>query len=190
MSIVRQNFLLQLGNFYGILKGGEESGAVVVRFFGIFFAFFQSSAIWGALISSIGKPSSCYLSYCAMIMLKNLSAALSDCSFLFIFCPPSQWEEKSMEPSSSIRGSDAYPMQLFRFLSLLKSLFAHSSWARQEPNQRHHWRRRTLSRLPRTFGNLRRKLLSRSCGREDEECDGRRSWAKRKLGKQTVASAM
>ena len=48
-----QNFP-QLGNFYGALTGGEAD-AVVVRFFGIFFAFFQSSAIWGALISSIGK---------------------------------------------------------------------------------------------------------------------------------------
>ena len=58
-----KTFSPQLGNLYGALSGngggGDRAGggaeAVVVRFFGIFFAFFQSSAVWGALISSIGK---------------------------------------------------------------------------------------------------------------------------------------
>ena len=51
-----KTFLMQLGNSYGALVGAETE-AIVVRFFGIFFAFFQSSAIWGALISSTGKSS-------------------------------------------------------------------------------------------------------------------------------------
>ena len=47
-------YLTQVGNKYADLIG-ENTEVIVVRFFGIFFLAFQSSSIWGNIISSAGK---------------------------------------------------------------------------------------------------------------------------------------
>lgn len=44
-------YLTQVGNKYAELTG-ENSEVVITRFFGIFFLFFQSTQVWGNLISS------------------------------------------------------------------------------------------------------------------------------------------
>lgn len=44
-------YLTQVGNKYAELTG-EDSEVVITRFFGIFFLFFQSTQVWGNLISS------------------------------------------------------------------------------------------------------------------------------------------
>lgn len=44
--------LTHIGYQYAELTGRKNAEVVIVRFFGIFFLFFQSSAIWGNLISS------------------------------------------------------------------------------------------------------------------------------------------
>ena len=47
-------YLSQVGNIYGELTD-QPVEPIIVKFFGIFFLFFQSSSIWGNLISSAGK---------------------------------------------------------------------------------------------------------------------------------------
>ena len=47
-------YLSQVGNIYGELTN-QPVEPIIVKFFGIFFLFFQSSSIWGNLISSAGK---------------------------------------------------------------------------------------------------------------------------------------
>ena len=47
-------YLSQVGNIYGELTS-QPVEPIIVKFFGIFFLFFQSSSIWGNLISSAGK---------------------------------------------------------------------------------------------------------------------------------------
>lgn len=44
--------LTHIGYQYSQLTGAKDAEVVIVRFFGIFFLFFQSSSIWGNLISS------------------------------------------------------------------------------------------------------------------------------------------
>merc|ERR1719259_426748 len=44
-------YLTQVGNRYAELSGVPVE-PIIVRFFGIFFLFFQSSSVWGHLISS------------------------------------------------------------------------------------------------------------------------------------------
>lgn len=44
--------LTHIGYQYSNLTGRKDAEVVIVRFFGIFFLFFQSSSIWGNLISS------------------------------------------------------------------------------------------------------------------------------------------
>merc|ERR1712001_364218 len=44
-------YLTQVGNRYAELSGVAVE-PIIVRFFGIFFLFFQSSSVWGHLISS------------------------------------------------------------------------------------------------------------------------------------------
>ncbi|CAL4160007.1 unnamed protein product, partial [Meganyctiphanes norvegica] len=46
------NFTFKVGNKYARLTD-EKNEVVITRFFGIFFLFFQSSQIWGSLISSL-----------------------------------------------------------------------------------------------------------------------------------------
>ncbi|CAL8144817.1 unnamed protein product [Orchesella dallaii] len=46
-------YLTHIGHEYAKITGVENSEPIIVRFFGIFFLFFQSSAIWGHLISSV-----------------------------------------------------------------------------------------------------------------------------------------
>ncbi len=46
-------YLTQVGHRYAEITG-QASEQVIVRFFGIFFLLFQSSAIWGNIISSEG----------------------------------------------------------------------------------------------------------------------------------------
>lgn len=41
--------------FSGLSKSGAKSEDVVVRFFSIFFFFYQAAQVWGNLISSSGK---------------------------------------------------------------------------------------------------------------------------------------
>ncbi|KAB7500965.1 hypothetical protein Anas_12188 [Armadillidium nasatum] len=43
----------KVGELYGQISG-ENSEVIITRFFGIFFLFFQSSQVWGNLISSTG----------------------------------------------------------------------------------------------------------------------------------------
>lgn len=45
-------YLTHIGHQYTKLTGGKDAEVVIVRLFGIFFLFFQSSSIWGNLISS------------------------------------------------------------------------------------------------------------------------------------------
>lgn len=45
-------YLTHVGHQYTQLTGGADPEVIIVRFFGIFFLFFQSSMIWGNLISS------------------------------------------------------------------------------------------------------------------------------------------
>ena len=47
-------YLTQVGNIYAELTN-QAVEPIIVKFFGIFFLFFQSSSIWGNLISSAGK---------------------------------------------------------------------------------------------------------------------------------------
>ena len=47
-------YLSQIGNIYGELTN-QPVEPILVKFFGIFFFFFQSNRIWGNLISSAGK---------------------------------------------------------------------------------------------------------------------------------------
>merc|ERR1712001_693575 len=47
-------YLTQVGNRYAELSGVPVE-PIIVRFFGIFFLFFQSSSVWGNLISSSSK---------------------------------------------------------------------------------------------------------------------------------------
>ncbi len=46
-------YLTQVGKRYAVLAG-EKSELSISRFFGFFFMVFQTSQIWGNLISSIG----------------------------------------------------------------------------------------------------------------------------------------
>ncbi|RXG60864.1 UNC93-like protein [Armadillidium vulgare] len=45
------SYLTQVGELYGNIVG-EDSEVIITRFFGIFFLFFQSSQVWGNIISS------------------------------------------------------------------------------------------------------------------------------------------
>ena len=45
--------IIQIGERYAKLTSVDVE-AIIVRFFGIFFLFFQSSSVWGNLISSLG----------------------------------------------------------------------------------------------------------------------------------------
>ncbi len=47
-------YLTLMGNLYGALTDTDVE-VVIVRFFGIFFAIFQSGGLWGNLISSLGE---------------------------------------------------------------------------------------------------------------------------------------
>lgn len=47
-------YLSQVGAIYGELTDSPVE-PIIVKFFGIFFLFFQSSTIWGNLIASGGK---------------------------------------------------------------------------------------------------------------------------------------
>ena len=58
-------YLSQIGNVYGELTN-QPVEPILVKFFGIFFFFFQSNRIWGNLISSAGK---------VLCLLKSLKAA-------------------------------------------------------------------------------------------------------------------
>ena len=45
--------IIQIGERYAKLTSVDVE-SIIVRFFGIFFLFFQSSSVWGNLISSLG----------------------------------------------------------------------------------------------------------------------------------------
>lgn len=45
-------YLTHIGHQYTKLTGASDAEVIIVRLFGIFFLFFQSSSIWGNLISS------------------------------------------------------------------------------------------------------------------------------------------
>jgi hypothetical protein len=45
----------QVGNRYAALIGDNSAEPSITRFFGVFFMVFQTSQIWGNLISSLGK---------------------------------------------------------------------------------------------------------------------------------------
>ena len=45
--------MIQIGERYAKLTS-VDAESIIVRFFGIFFLFFQSNAVWGNLISSLG----------------------------------------------------------------------------------------------------------------------------------------
>ena len=57
-------FFFQVGSIYGELTDSPVE-PIIVKFFGIFFLFFQSSSIWGNLISSAGKE--IYILLCYVI---------------------------------------------------------------------------------------------------------------------------
>jgi len=46
---------IKAGNRYATLVGDTSAEPSIARFFGFFFMVFQSSFIWGGLISSFGK---------------------------------------------------------------------------------------------------------------------------------------
>jgi hypothetical protein len=45
----------QIGNRYAALIGDNSAEPSITRFFGVFFMVFQTSQIWGNLISSLGN---------------------------------------------------------------------------------------------------------------------------------------
>lgn len=45
---------LKVGNRYAALIGDNSAEPSITKFFGFFFMFFQTSQIWGNLISSLG----------------------------------------------------------------------------------------------------------------------------------------
>ena len=45
----------QIGNRYAALIGDDSAEPSITRFFGVFFMVFQTSQIWGNLISSLGN---------------------------------------------------------------------------------------------------------------------------------------
>ena len=47
------HLIIQIGERYAKLTSVDVE-SIIVRFFGIFFLFFQSSSVWGNLISSLG----------------------------------------------------------------------------------------------------------------------------------------
>ena len=49
--------IIQIGERYAKLTSVDVE-SIIVRFFGIFFLFFQSSSVWGNLISSLGMYNS------------------------------------------------------------------------------------------------------------------------------------
>ncbi|CAG7836393.1 unnamed protein product [Allacma fusca] len=80
-------YLTILGHEYGRLTG-QDSEVVIVRFFGIFFFFFQSASVWGNLISSLvlgsgqskegNDPEICGVNYCPSTDLKNATLNKDD----------------------------------------------------------------------------------------------------------------
>ncbi|ODM95223.1 UNC93-like protein [Orchesella cincta] len=46
-------YLTHVGHQYAKLTGASDAEPIIVKFFGIFFLFFQTSAVWGHLISSV-----------------------------------------------------------------------------------------------------------------------------------------
>lgn len=54
VNVVFIIYLVQVGSKYADIVG-EEAEVIIVRFFGIFFLFFQSTQVWGNLISSAGE---------------------------------------------------------------------------------------------------------------------------------------
>ena len=64
-------FFSQVGNIYGELTDSPVE-PIIVRFFGIFFLFFQSSSIWGNLISSAGIK--CFFTCSTILMHPSYSS--------------------------------------------------------------------------------------------------------------------
>lgn len=53
-------YLTQVGNRYAALIGDKSPEPSITKFFGFFFMMFQTSQIWGNLISSLGKSPPAY----------------------------------------------------------------------------------------------------------------------------------
>jgi len=51
--ISKCTYFTHIGHQYAKLRGAPDSEPIIVRFFGIFNLFFQSSTVWGHLISSL-----------------------------------------------------------------------------------------------------------------------------------------
>jgi len=99
-------YLSQVGNIYGELTDSPVE-PIIVRFFGIFFLFFQSSSIWGNLISS------------AVLSLDESSNEnvtqpdLSTCGINYCPAAPSNESEESESEESGDDNFSATPIQLY-----------------------------------------------------------------------------
>lgn len=109
-------YLTKVGAMYGELVG-EDSEVIITRFFGIFFLFFQSTQVWGNLISSsvlsvgVGAPN-------------KTEADLAVCGINF--CPWDQNTTGSSNATSSSEDDQIPKWQIYTMASiyLCFSLFA------------------------------------------------------------------
>lgn len=72
MWAAKATYLTQVGGIYAKLTDQAVDG-IIVRFFGFFFLAWQTSELWGNLISSLGKPTlyvDCLCEKCFVMLLK------------------------------------------------------------------------------------------------------------------------
>jgi len=96
-------YLSQVGNIYGELTN-QPVEPIIVRFFGIFFLFFQSSSIWGNLISSSVLSSE----------EKNETETLTDLSICGVnYCPKEDAPKEDNATSAEDDNFSASKTQLY-----------------------------------------------------------------------------
>lgn len=83
-------YLTHVGHQYAKLTGESDPEVIIVRFFGIFFLFFQSSSIWGNLISS-------------SVLSQDARPCTNDASLLcgVNYCPDTKFCDANLTDSSS-----------------------------------------------------------------------------------------
>ncbi|ODN04684.1 UNC93-like protein [Orchesella cincta] len=92
-------YLTHVGHQYTKLTGASNAEVIIVRFFGVFFLFFQSSSIWGNLISSA------VLSQDARECRNNISTTCG-----VNFCPDTEFCDKDFNSTSGVTPSTRYTL--------------------------------------------------------------------------------
>lgn len=91
--------LTHIGYQYSQLTGSKDAEVVITRFFGIFFLFFQSSSIWGNLISSA-------------VLSQDARNCTNDIDQIcgVNFCPDTKFCSAEANATDSIRDSTRYTL--------------------------------------------------------------------------------